>query len=105
MGIFTSKHIGVAVEEVGRAIATLGREEQRQRVEQLLDMVNKLNGQNGVEERFSLFPHYEPPKCKQCGGPLGYSRSRGHKKEFCSDKCRVAHHRQAVSQSASQEVS
>jgi formamidopyrimidine-DNA glycosylase len=92
MGIFTSKHIGVALEELAKAISQLSPEEQRQRVESLLKSLNTMNQSNGIDERLTLFPKFEKEKCKQCGNPLPYSRSRGNKRQFCSDKCRVAHH-------------
>jgi len=96
MGIFTSKHIGVAVEELAKAISQLPLEEQRQRVESLIKSLNTMNLANGLDERLTLFPKFEKEKCKQCGNPLPFSRSRGNKRVFCSDKCRVAHHAAAA---------
>jgi len=97
MGIFISKHIGVAVEELAKAISQLPPEEQRQRVENLLKSLNSINLANGLEEKLTLFPKFgDKPTCKQCGHPLPYTRSRGNKRQFCSDKCRVAHHAAAA---------
>jgi ferredoxin len=107
MGIFTSKHLPTAIAELAQAIAALGRVEQRERVGQLLSLINKANVQGGIEEHFSLMTRFEPKKCKQCGKVLAYS-PRMNRSMFCSGACKVAYHRakkagQAVSESASQQ--